>query len=190
MIGQQAYEKFVKERLVERTISFFTPLPKQKLKTFDEKTKRKKLTTTQNKIVEIKVERNLFGQLVMLSEQHDISLDKMLSFPLRPVPWTLSTADGCPVKTDKSKMMHRLEAGVNHQERPPHTHTHSHVIYLFDGNALLQAMTGLPGSFEELAQKVFASLPKCERVDFVTDTYIEHSIKSTERTRRGVQKLS
>jgi hypothetical protein len=180
-IGQQAHTKFVNERLVEKTISFYAPLRKQKLKTFDDKKKRKKLTTSQKKVVEIKAERNLFGQLVMLSEQHDISLDKTLSYPLGPVPWALATADGCPVKTDKAKLMHRLEAGVDHPERP----ASNQVIYIFDGNAMLQAMTGLPGTFEELAKKVFESLPKCERVDFVTDTYKEDSIKSTERTRRG-----
>ena len=158
-IGQQA--KFVKGRLVEKTVSFYTPLPKQKLKTFDEKRDRK-LTTTQKKIVEIKAERNLFGQLVMLSEQHKISLDKTLGYPLRPVPLFLATADGCPVKTDKSKMMHRSEDDVDHPERP----AYNKVIYIFDGNAMLQTMTGLPGTFEELAQKLFEGLPKWERVDF------------------------
>ena len=37
--------------------------------------------------------------------------------------------------------------------------------------ALLQAMTGLPDTFEELANKVFDALPKAERLDLVTDTY-------------------
>ena len=36
-----------------------------------------------------------------------------------------------------------------------------------------------------LAQKIFSLLPKSERVDFVTDTYQEHSIKASERARRG-----
>ena len=85
--------KICKELPVEKMVSFYTPLPKQKLKTFDDKRKRRKLTTTQKKIVEIKVESNLFGQPVMLSEQHNISLDKTLSYPLGPVPWALATAD-------------------------------------------------------------------------------------------------
>ena len=181
-IGSQSHSKFVKERLVDKTVSFYNPLPKQKLKTFDEKKKRQKLTTTQKKLVEIKAERNLFGQLVMLSEEHNICLDKTLSYPLGPVPWALATADGTPVKTDKSKLMHSLETVADLAERP----ATSSVIYIFDGNALLQALTGLPGTFEELAQKVFDALPKCERVDFVTDTYKKDSIKSSERDRRGV----
>ena len=33
--------------------------------------------------------------------------------------------------------------------------------------------------------KVFDHLPKAARVDFVTDSYHEHSIKAAERERRG-----
>ena len=34
---------------------------------------------------------------------------------------------------------------------------------------MLQTMTGLPGTFQGLAQKVFEGLPKCEQVDFVME---------------------
>jgi len=118
----------------------------------------------------------------MLSEKHNISLDKTLSYPLGPIPWSLATADGHPVKTDKAKLMHSLETDTDRAERP----ATSSVIYILDGNALLQALTNLPDTFDELANKVFETLPKCERVDFVTDTYQKDSIKSSERERRGV----
>lgn len=48
-------------------------------------------------------------------------------------------------------MMYRLEADVDHPKR----RAYSQVIYIFDGNTMPQAMTGLPGTFEELAQKMF-----------------------------------
>ena len=50
----------------------------------------------------------------MLSEQNNTNSDKTLSYPLGPVLSALATADGCPVKTDKSKMMHHLEADVDY----------------------------------------------------------------------------
>ena len=59
-------------------------------------------------------------------------------------------------------MMRHLEADINHP-------AYSQVIYILDGNAMLQAMAGLPGTFEELAQKLFEGLPKCKRVDFVME---------------------
>lgn len=39
-------------------------------------------------------ERNIFGQLVLLSVKHDIDIESTLSFPLSPVPWSLATQDG------------------------------------------------------------------------------------------------
>ena len=44
----------------------------------------------------------------------------------------------------------------------------------------------MPENFGELAEKIFSLLPKSTRVDFVTDTYNDISIKSAERSRRGV----
>jgi len=43
----------------------------------------------------------------------------------------------------------------------------------------------VPDTFEGVANVVFDNLPKRSRVDFVTDTYNETSIKSLERKRRG-----
>ncbi|KAI0208649.1 hypothetical protein LSAT2_006703 [Lamellibrachia satsuma] len=40
-------------------------------------------------------------------------------------------------------------------------------------------------TFEELSEKVFSVLPKVKRVDFVTDTYKDNSIKSDEKIRGG-----
>ena len=46
----------------------------------------------------MRAERNVFAQLVLLSLKHNISMEKHCY----PVPWSLATADGKPVKTDKS----------------------------------------------------------------------------------------
>ena len=49
----------------------------------------------------------------------------------------------------------------------------------------MQALTGIPETFEDVAENVFSVLPKTNRVDFVTDSYHPNSIKSFERYRRG-----
>lgn len=92
----------------------------------------------------------------MLSQQHDISLEKTLHYPLGSVLWALATPDGCPVKTDKSKLLHHLEKDVPLAAKPPNDST----IYIIDGNAFLQSLTARPVTFEELAEKVFNMLPK------------------------------
>jgi len=58
-------------------------------------------------------------------------------------------------------------------------------LYIIDGDALFQAMVRLPETFEALALYIFKSLPAAKTVHFVTDTYVESSIKQPERQRRG-----
>ena len=92
-------------------------------------------------------------------------MEKTLCYPLGPVPWSLATADGKPVKTDKSKLLHCLEGTSNVADRPSRQNS----SYIIDGNALIQAQAGIPATFGELADVIFDQLPKTERVDFVTD---------------------
>ena len=73
-----------------------------------------------------------------------------MSYQLGPVPWTLTTADGAPVKSDKAKLLHNLEGTVDVSENPVREET----VYIYDGNALLQAMQQVPDTFEEVADRV------------------------------------
>ena len=174
-------DDFIKTRLIEKSVDFHAPIKRNKLKTFASAEVTKKVKSSQNKMAQIRAERNVFGQLVLLSVQHNIDLELTLSFPLGPVPWALATADGMPVKTDKSKLLHYIESPIEvTPERPK-----DDVVYVFDGNALLQSLTNIPDTFEGVAETVFNQLQKVNRVDFVTDTYHPQSIKSYERQRRG-----
>ncbi|XP_041373542.1 uncharacterized protein LOC121386637 [Gigantopelta aegis] len=56
-------------------------------------------------------------------------------------------------------------------------------IYVIDGSALLQAQVALLSTFGELADSIFDQLPKVQRVDFVSDSYLPLSIKGIERAR-------
>ncbi len=89
-------------------------------------------------MIEVKAERSLFGQLVLLSEENDISLEKTLIYPLGSVP--RAAADGSPTKTDRSKLMHHLEEA---DLQYPDILTITNIIYNYDGNALLQALPGI-----------------------------------------------
>lgn len=82
--------------------------------------KSKKIPGAENKIIHLRAEKNLFGQLILLSEAHNISMERALSYPLGQVAWSSATADGCPVKTDKAKLMHHLEGVIPPAEAPSH----------------------------------------------------------------------
>jgi len=183
-VGADAAADFFANRLWDKTVKFHDPIKRMNLKTFAAMAVTKKLTTTQKKSIEVKAERNLLGRLLLLSQQHDISLAKVFRFPLGPIPWSLATADGCMVKTSKVQLLHHLEAlavPLDPESQPSHTKS----IAILDGNALLQAMTHIPETFEEFACQVFRCLPPSEVVHFVTDSYKPASIKQFERSRRG-----
>ena len=92
----------------------------------------------------------------MLSLKNDIDLEMTMSFQLGPILWTLATVDRCPVKTDKAKLLHNLEALIDPSEKPPLEDS----VYVCDGNAFLQALTAIPETFEDVAERAFALLPK------------------------------
>ena len=131
--------------------------------------------------MKLTAQRNVFSQLLLLSQENNLDLQKVMEYPLRLVPWALGTPDGIPIKTDKAVLMHNLE-DASSQKSPAKGRNH---IYVIDGNALFHRLNKIPETFGELARKVFNSLPQLSKVHFLTDNYKEDSIKSIERIRRG-----
>jgi len=85
--GKDAMEDFIKQRLVDRSLFFHSPIKKKKLKTFASAAVMRKIKSSDSKLVEIKAERNIFGQLILLSMQYEIDLQNTLSYPLGPGLW-------------------------------------------------------------------------------------------------------
>ena len=83
----------------------------------------------------------------MISLKNDIDLSMTMSFQLGPIPWTLATADRCPVKTDKDKLLHNLEAPIDPSEKPPLEDS----VYVCD--RILQALTAISETFEMLQRE-------------------------------------
>ena len=179
--GEHAVSEFIQTRLLSRTVKFHERMKKMSLQTFKSMAVQCTMSSSKKKTVEVKAERNLLGSLLVLSQHHKVNLERLFQHPVGPIPWALATADGAPVKTDKSQIMHCIEAlGEQHTTSLPESSVH-----VVDGNALLHAMVHLPETFEGLATSVFNSLPRADTVHFVTDTYLDNSIKQTERLRRG-----
>jgi len=64
-VGEKAAVAFVQQRLVEKSVKFHQPMHKLKLKTFQAMAVQKHLTSSKQKSVKLKAERNLLGQLHM-----------------------------------------------------------------------------------------------------------------------------
>ena len=113
-LGKDAMVTFFEKRLVDKSLKFHEPIQRMKiLKTFASMQTSQKIKSTQSKPIEVRAERNVFAQLVLLSLKNNIDLEITMSYQLGPVPWTLATADGAPVKSDKAKLLHNLEGTVD-----------------------------------------------------------------------------
>ena len=140
--GNKARDEFIDDRLVKKTASFFDPVKKQRLKTFASLAKCANLTDSEKKSKQMRTERKVCSS----SLKHNISMEKTLCHSLGPVLWSLATADGKPVKTDKSKLLHCLEGLTNVADRPSRQNS----SYIIDGNALIKAQEGISVTLESL----------------------------------------
>jgi len=181
-VGETAAQEFIQTRLVDKTVPFHSPVKKQMLQTFMAMAVTKSVVS-KHKTIQVKKERNLLGSIFLLSQKHDIDLERLFSYPLSPVPWSLGTADGALMKTNKSQLMKYLEAKVAPAENVDSV---ADDVAVIDGNAVFQSITSPPSTFADLASHIFHTrLPKSRVIHFVTDTYHRYSIKEMERQRRG-----
>ncbi|GFN98858.1 hypothetical protein PoB_002536400 [Plakobranchus ocellatus] len=185
-VGKKSFKEFVDTRLKDKTTRFHKPLTRTKLKTVGSVSKSTQIKSAKN-VVKIKAERNIFGQLLVLSQEYHIDMEKVLKYPLSPVLWSLSSPGGLPLKTNKATLLHKLENTFNCFEsqdvsRQPNT------AYIINGNAQLHCLSSGPDTFKDLAKQAFRSLPQTTSVHFVTDTYKPYSIKSCECLRSGASK--
>ena len=129
----------------------------------------------------MKVQRNLFGQLLVLS--HDIDMEKVLRYPLSPTPWSLASPNDLLLKTNKVQLL-----SVPEKQEFAATEDISEMqgtVHVIDGIAFFHSLTDLCDTFGKIAMKVLHTLPQRAPVHFITDTYKPDFIKSFERDRRG-----
>ena len=145
--------------------------------------KKVRLKTSKNKVVELKQQGNIAFQLLVKSQHLGMNLDlaEVMKYQLTPIPYSLGTVDGFLNKTNKAKGVEHLTKDKEDTVPPNKKET----MVIIDGDATYHTLTELPGTFGEVCQKLFNVLPKGSDITFSTDTYKPHSIKSMERERRG-----
>jgi len=134
--GEDAACSFIDTRIVNKTVKLHETMKKQNFKTFKSMAVKRVVTSSQQKTIQVRAERNLLGRVMMLSQVNDLSLEKLFQYPLGPIPWSLATADGGMVKTDKSQLLHCLEDRIKTLKCPAIDDR----LYIVDGNDHFQAM--------------------------------------------------
>ena len=135
-----------------------------------------------NLTMSIAANRDVLWTLLSLSVKCGKIIDFNKALPLSPIPLSLCNADGTKQSNTNSQLF-RIILHRRSTEVPPQT-SNQKTVYVLDMIALLR--TGIPETFEGFAWKMVKSIPwEYRRVDIVADSYHEHSIKSSERKRRG-----
>ena len=78
-IGQQAMEKFIKERLEDKTIEYFAPVKKTNLATFKNLVKVVKVSVKQ-RMIPLRYHRDIFGQISIIMQKRDVGLRNVLAY--------------------------------------------------------------------------------------------------------------
>ena len=73
----------------DSTIDYFNPLKKQKLKTFKDLKPFSKISI-KGRVLPLQMDRNLFARMYVLGQFHQINMKTVFTFPLVPLPWSLS----------------------------------------------------------------------------------------------------
>ena len=169
--GRQQMNVFVERRINSNTVNFWEPIPNIKVKTFSSANKKIRVKSN-NKLVTVNADRDLFGRLLIVPNTPQICLKDVLSFELSPVPYSLANADGSLRKGAKSVLCSLLEKDVNMVQRL--AASPNPTVVTIDGMAVVQISKCAP---------LFSN--NCMQVHVVFDQYRDSSINGGERQRRG-----
>ncbi|CAC5381043.1 unnamed protein product [Mytilus coruscus] len=115
--GNTMARSFIDEAFAEgKTRSFFGSTPRSKLKTFEDLTKTTKLKCRKGEILNLHINPELVFRraLVLANSRDDVNVEKVLSFPIGPIPTALFHDYGTmtnhvnPIFAINSKTRHRI----------------------------------------------------------------------------------
>ena len=120
----------------------------------------------------------LYARLLVISQKRAVSLEKLLSFELAPLPPALFDDYGCLRKSAKSPLLHKL-AIWNEKNMEPD-------VVIIDGNEkLYQIAWPKTGTVRHLLHNFRRAAEGQCRTIVIFDRYDERSIKTLERVRRA-----
>ncbi|CAK1581026.1 unnamed protein product [Parnassius mnemosyne] len=183
-IGNKMRETFICE-CSESTERFEAPIKRTKILNFSSEVAKSKIKSS-GKVHEVSMQRDLFGRMLGLSMDHAVDLEKVLRYPITPIPMSLCHFNGTICKTQKSAIVEVFEK----QHNPGNIPMNFDVV-IVDGFYLLHTMHDVPSTFGNISKKIIKSLTatKAPRVDIIFDQYFSPSIKDYERKLRNEENL-
>ena len=144
-------------------------------------TKKTSVMKVKDQNVAICADRETFARLLSIQRTRNIDLREVMRYELGALPLSMANCDGTLRKTQKSKLFKHLETTFSEVENLP-----ANCPKIFDGMVLPQKLPPALNTFGEVSDYLLKMiLHGCSRVAFfVTDFYLEDSVKSMERDRR------
>ena len=141
-IGEQCYSDFKEERLEKDPPAkqFHDPIPANKLKTFSNLCKKKKVKSS-GRVIILKADRS---RIIVMAQGRNLTMEDILLHPLGPLPWALSTHDGLLRKTNKATLATTLQKNVAVAEQFP-----GNSASVVDGMNLVQRVKGDQATFTQ-----------------------------------------
>ena len=185
-LGQEQYQKYVTDVILNRSSSIQNPIKKNNLPLF-RKNSKKVPSNQGKKIAVLKSNLNLFAQLYVALQSRDGDMREFFSHEVQSFPPALSEFGNIRLPSAKSDLLKCLQPnGYNHVELP--TQFDCKVL---DGAVIVYSLPTVEAlTFDEYAEKVFIphlqqQLHQCKRVDVVWDSYVSNSLKDATREKRG-----
>ena len=97
----------------------------------------------------LKADRCLFGHIIVMAQGRSLKMEDILSHPLGPLPWALSTPDGLLRKTNKASLATILQKNVTVAEQIPRNSAS-----VVDGMNLVQRVKGNQATFGDVASTI------------------------------------
>ena len=183
-IGQEQFQTFVKERLIERSETIDDVIHRNKLKLF-KSTTQNSLSKGMLQVASLKCDVELFSRLYIGCQTREGNLEEFFSHENQAYPPALS--DGSKLHLDtKSDLLACL---IDHSECQSDAPVISSII--IDGAVITQMLKPVAvKNFGEYAFQIFIpyillQFQNASRVDLVWDRYIDNTLKSTARAKRS-----
>lgn len=183
-VGKRQYDSFVQERLIDRSKPIAETIKKNNLPLIS--TMGKKCQTKEKaQVAALKEDCTLFSRLYIACQCRDGNLKEFFKYENQPWPPALSQMNQLR-GGQKSDLVKCLESVNVVEAKQP-----SVDAIILDGAVAVQMLTpGAACTFQEYIDTVFMSfinklLESANRIDIVWDVYLEDSLKSGTREKRG-----
>ena len=183
--GRNLHMKFQEECAADKH-RFLKPIKRRKVLNFAQENLEKKSSNVKGKCAAESLRDVFIRILVVISQKMTFNLQHVMSFPLTEFPLSITHSDGSRIKTDKSKLLKKLEE-LQCFSGPLQLAVNATLI---DGGLLIHSYLSAIGnisSYGHLARNLldYVCTSQGEEVHVLFDTYCPMSLKEGERELRG-----